>query len=90
EAWETLGFTPFVSTAAWPEAEAALLEDARIVMPVQVNGKRRGEIEIPKGLGEDAVRDIALAHERVAPFLAGLTVRKVVVVPDRIVNIVAT
>ena len=57
-------------------------------MPVQVNGKRRAEIEIPKGLSEDKVREMALTHDRVTPFLDGLTIRKVVVVTDRIVNIV--
>jgi leucyl-tRNA synthetase len=56
---------------------------------VQVNGKRRGEIQVPKGSAEDDVRALALGHEQVAAFLKGLTVRKVIVVPDRIVNIVA-
>jgi leucyl-tRNA synthetase len=56
---------------------------------VQVNGKRRGEIEIPKGMAEAQVRELALSHDRVAAFLSGLTVTKVVVVADRIVNIVA-
>jgi leucyl-tRNA synthetase len=89
ECWERLGFERFVSTAAWPVADPALTALSVITVPVQVNGKRRAEIEIPKGLSEAAVRDLALAHDRVAAFLDGLTVRKVVVVPDRIVNIVA-
>ena len=59
------------------------------MLPIQVNGKRRGEIQAPPGASEDEVREIALADEAVMRHLAGLTVRKVIVVKDRIVNIVA-
>jgi leucyl-tRNA synthetase len=89
ECWERLGLAPFVATTPWPAPEAELLREDTVTLPVQVNGKRRGEIAVAKGLAEDAVREIALAHHEVIPFLSGLTVRKVVVVPDRIVNIVA-
>jgi leucyl-tRNA synthetase len=60
-----------------------------LTLPIQVNGKRRGEIQAAKGAPEDEVKALALANEAVAAFLAGQTVRKVIVVPDRIVNIVA-
>lgn len=59
-----------------------------MVLPIQVNGKRRGEIAVAKGAAEDEVKALALAQQDVAPFLAGVTVLKVIVVPDRIVNIV--
>jgi leucyl-tRNA synthetase len=88
EAWAKLGFEPFVALAPWPAADPALVAQSLVTLPVQVNGKRRAEIEVPKGLAESEIRSLALAHERVAPFLDGATVRKVVVVPDRIVNIV--
>jgi leucyl-tRNA synthetase len=58
-------------------------------LPVQINGKRRGEVTVPAGLGQAEVEQIALADEGVARHLEGLTVRKVIVVTDRIVNIVA-
>ena len=54
-----------------------------------MNGKKRAEIEAPKGAPEAEVRELALQHAAVTPFLEGVTVRKVIVVPDRIVNIVA-
>jgi leucyl-tRNA synthetase len=54
-----------------------------------VNGKKRAEIEAPKGAAEADLRELALQHAAVKPFLDGVTVRKVIVVPDRIVNIVA-
>ncbi len=89
ECWEKLGFAPFAATAPWPEADPALAERNTVTLPIQVNGKKRGEIEAPKGAPEAEVRELALAHPVVAQFLAGQSVRKVIVVPNRIVNIVA-
>jgi leucyl-tRNA synthetase len=88
ESWEKLGFNPFVATAPWPKADPALAARTTVTLPIQVNGKKRGEIEAAKGAAEADVREQALAHPSVAQFLAGQTVRKVIVVPDRIVNIV--
>ena len=70
--------------------DAALTEDAREeVLPVQVNGKRRGEISAPAGASAADVEKIVLDDPEIARRLEGLTIRKVIVVPDRIVNIVA-
>lgn len=88
ECWTTLGQTGFVAATPWPEADPALVAENTVTLPVQVNGKRRGEIVVPKGSAETLVREAALAHETVRPFTDGKTVSKVVVVPDRIVNIV--
>ena len=89
ESWEKLGFEPFVATAPWPVADPALAARTTVTLPIQVNGKKRGEIEAAKGAGEAEVRDLALQHPQVAAFLKDVTIRKVIVVPDRIVNIVA-
>jgi len=89
ECWEVLGQAPFVATAPWPKADPALAARTTVTLPIQVNGKRRGEVEAPKGAAEADVRELALKHPAVAQFLEGQTVRKVIVVPDRIVNIVA-
>jgi leucyl-tRNA synthetase len=89
EVWEKLGFAPFVANTSWPVADPALAALNTVTLPIQVNGKRRGEIEAAKGADEAEVRELALAHPAVAQFLAGQTVRKVIVVPDRIINIVA-
>jgi leucyl-tRNA synthetase len=78
-----------VVDAPWPAWDAALAADDEKVLPVQINGKRRGEIRAPTGAAPAAVEEIALADEDVMRHLEGLTVRKVIVVPDRIVNIVA-
>ncbi|ANP46313.1 leucine--tRNA ligase [Candidatus Viadribacter manganicus] len=90
ECWETLGGEGFVATAPWPVADPALAARNTVTLPIQVNGKKRAEIEAPKGAAEADIRELALQHSAVKPFLEGVTVRKVIVVPDRIVNIVAS
>jgi leucyl-tRNA synthetase len=89
ECWEKLGFIEFCAVAPWPEADPALTARNTVTLPIQVNGKKRGEIETAKGAPEAEVRAAALANPVVAQFLEGQTIRKVIVVPDRIVNIVA-
>ncbi|MBL8559498.1 MAG: leucine--tRNA ligase [Hyphomonadaceae bacterium] len=88
ECWATLGQEGLLAAASWPVADPALVAESTVTLPVQVNGKRRGEIVVAKGSAEADVRAAALAHETVRPFTDGKTVSKVVVVPDRIVNIV--
>ena len=87
--WERLGGAGMAVDAPWPTFDPALAADDQLVLPIQVNGKRRGEVSAPPGASEDAVREIALADPDVMRHLEGLTLRKVIVVKDRIVNIVA-
>jgi leucyl-tRNA synthetase len=89
EAWAHLGKAGMVVDAPWPKADAALAADDERVLPIQINGKRRGEIKVKAGTAEAEVEKIALADPAVLAHLEGLTVRKVIVVKDRIVNIVA-
>lgn len=89
ECWARLGGEGLVLDAAWPEADPALLVEDTITLPIQVNGKRRAQIDVPKGAPEETVKTLALALDGVARATEGLTVRKVIVVQDRIVNIVA-
>jgi leucyl-tRNA synthetase len=89
ELWAALGHQPSVIAAGWPEySEAACLEDV-LTIPVQVNGKLRGHITIAADAPEDQVRAAALACEKVKEHLGAATVRKVIVIPGRLVNIVA-
>jgi leucyl-tRNA synthetase len=89
ECWEALGGAGLVCDAPWPSADEALLVKDTLTLPVQVNGKRRAEIVV--GTADDAqmVERTALADPIVRRYTEGLTVRKIVVVPGRIVNIVA-
>jgi leucyl-tRNA synthetase len=89
ECWVRVGGQGMVATAPWPAFDPALTEDAVRVLPVQVNGKRRGEISAPAGASAADVEKIVLDDPEIARRLEGLTIRKVIVVPDRIVNIVA-
>ncbi len=89
ECWVRVGGQGMVALAPWPAFDAALTEDAIRVLPVQVNGKRRGEISAPAGADPAEVEKIVLDDPEIARRLEGLTIRKVIVVKDRIVNIVA-
>lgn len=88
ECWERLGGTGFVLAAPWPQADPDLVRRNLIVIPIQVNGKKRGELNAPPGLDRSAVEEMALADPKVRDMLAGQTLRKIVVVPDRIINLV--
>jgi len=89
EAWEKLGERAFLIDAAWPVFDEALTVDAVVTLGVQVNGKMRGNLDVARDAAEADVRERALALPNVAKHLEGKTVRKVIVVPGRIVNIVA-
>jgi leucyl-tRNA synthetase len=89
ECWARIGGEGMVVHAPWPVFDPALTEDAVRVLPVQVNGKRRGEISAPAGAEPAEVEKLVLADPEITGRLEGLTIRKVIVVKDRIVNIVA-
>jgi leucyl-tRNA synthetase len=89
ECWALLGRGSMVSEADWPSFDPALLVDDRVTLAVQVNGKLRDTLVAPRGLDHAAVEALALASEKVQRQLAGMPPRKVIVVPDRLVNIVA-
>jgi leucyl-tRNA synthetase len=89
ECWVRIGGPGLAVSAPWPGYDPALTQDAVRILPVQVNGKRRGEISAPAGANAADVEKIVLDDPEIARRLEGLTIRKVIVVPDRIVNIVA-
>ena len=86
--WERLGEAGMVVASPWPSFDPGLIASDEVVLPVQINGKRRGEIRAPVGSADAEVQKIALADEAVRKHLDGVSVRKVIVVRDRIVNIV--
>jgi leucyl-tRNA synthetase len=88
ECWAVLGRQTKVVDTAWPIAEAALLVDDMVTMAIQVNGKRRDEIRVPKGSAKEALEPMVLELESVKRALDGKPVTKFIVVPDRIINIV--
>ncbi|MDQ5849385.1 MAG: class I tRNA ligase family protein, partial [Pseudomonadota bacterium] len=86
--WRELGFGDDVMRAPWPEPDAAALEQDEVELVVQVNGKLRGSIRVPKAADRSAIEGLALANPNVQKFVAGQNVKKVVVVPGRLVNLV--
>jgi len=88
ELWARLGHESSVARSEWPTYDEALLASDTVTLAVQVNGKRRAEIQVPAGADADAVQEIALADEAVQRHVAGREPRKVIVVPGRLVNIV--
>jgi leucyl-tRNA synthetase len=89
ECWATLGGEGLVAEKAWPGFDPALVVDNEIVYPVQVNGKKKGDLTIARDADQGAVEKAALALDSVQKALEGKTPRKVIVVPQRIVNVVA-
>ncbi len=88
ECWARLGYNTLLANQPWPEAEPGLLVDDTITIAVQVNGKRRDELTIARTAGSDEIEAAALRLEPVLRALEGRPVKKVIVVPQRIVNVV--
>lgn len=89
ELWQRLGKTGAVIDAQWPQVdESALVQDS-LTLVIQVNGKLRGQIEVPASASREEVEAAARANENVQRFTEGVTIRKVIVVPGKLVNIVA-
>ena len=89
EVWHHQGADGLCAAADWPTWDESLLVSDSVTLPVQVNGKRRGEITVPVDMARDAIEAAALAEEGVQRSLGGAAPKKVIVVPGRIVNVVA-
>jgi len=87
--WAELGHQAPLAETPWPEADPSLAEDDVVTIGVQINGKLRGTIEVPKGTAKDALVEQALAIPNVQKILGGKEPRKIIAVPDKIVNLVA-
>ena len=88
ECWETLGHTTWLTQTNWPVADQELLVDDSITLPVQINGKRRDEVTVAADADAKTVEAAALGLEKVKQAIGDKPVRKVIVVPGRIVNVV--
>jgi leucyl-tRNA synthetase len=89
EMWRELGHTALLADQPWPKADPRYVEDETVTIAVQVNGRLRGTIDVPRDAASDEVEEAALALPQVARFLDGRPPKKVVVVPNRIVSVVA-
>jgi leucyl-tRNA synthetase len=89
EMWQTLGHEELIADAPWPTADPELARDEAVTIAVQINGKLRGTIDLPRDAAPAMVEEAALALPQVVRFLDGRAPKKVVVVPNRIVSVVA-
>jgi leucyl-tRNA synthetase len=89
ECWQALGAEGLVAAAAWPEVDRALLVEDAITLPVQVNGKKRADVTVARDADLASIEAAVLSLEAVQRAMEGRPVRKVIVVPQRIVNVVA-
>ncbi|HEY0626106.1 MAG TPA: leucine--tRNA ligase [Allosphingosinicella sp.] len=89
QAWAALGRENLIADAAWPEVDPTLLVEDEVTIAVQINGKLRDTLTAPKGAPKETLEEMALASEKIVRVLDGKPPRKVIVVPDRLVNLVA-
>ncbi len=88
ELWDRLGHAPSIADVPWPSYDPALCIDAEVEIAVQVNGKVRGRITLARDASEETARELALADAGTTAHVAGKTIKKVVYVPGRIVNLI--
>ena len=89
ELWQALGHAESLAHAPWPEFNPQYLQESVVEVPIQINGKVRGRVTVPVNAAEDEVKQAALADPRVRKYLEGSSVRKVIVIPKKLISIVA-
>jgi len=89
EIWQSLGNNDTLLKAGWPKFDPGMLVDEKVTMAVQVNGKVRSKIEVPSDMSDEDIKTLALSDEKVKQWLDGKPVKNIVVVPKRLVSIVA-
>ena len=87
--WKELGYGDDILESPWPEVDETALEQDEIELVIQVNGKLRGSLRIAKDADKSAIEQLALAHEAVQKHLAGTMPKKIIIVPGRLINVVA-
>ena len=88
EAWHSIGRQGLIANAPWPEVDESLLVEDEVTIAVQHKGKLRDTLTVPKGASKETLEELALASDKVQRSIDGAEIRKVIVVPDRLVNIV--
>jgi len=88
ELWQQMGQTGIVSKAAWPIYREDALVQSKVVMVVQVNGKIRGKFEVPADISEEELKKLILADEKISGYIAGNSLKKFIVIPQKLVSIV--
>ncbi len=90
ELWQQLGHSESVFTTSWPTFEEELTQADEVELVIQINGKVRGKVLLPLGLDDEELKEVALNHEKVVPHIEGKTIRKVIPIQGKLVNIVVS
>ena len=77
-----------VCEQAWPNIEESLIAESTIKIPIQVNGKKKSEVQVDKNIDESKLREIALSDDKIESFIGDKEIKKLIIVPNRIINIV--
>jgi len=88
ELWEVLGHTDSVAKVSWPRYDGEAIKDEEILMVIQVNGKLRSRITVGAHASEEEIKEAVLTHQRIQEILQGKKVKKVILVPKKLVNLV--
>jgi leucyl-tRNA synthetase len=88
EWWTQVGETPSIFDAGWPSFDEAAAKEETIEVPVQINGKHRATLTVPRGLDKEAMLQVAMQDPKVSGALAGKPVRRSIVIQDKLVNLV--
>ena len=86
--WQVLGHETLLAQTPWPEVDVSVLVSDEIILPIQVNGKRRAEISVPREADSGMVETIVLKDPKVLEIIDGRDIKKLIIVPGRIVNLV--
>ena len=86
--WESLGYKSVLLRESWPKFDPELAKEEEIEIPVQINGKTRSHIMIAVGTPDEKVRELALADEKIKAAIQGKQIVRVIIVPNKLVNIV--
>jgi leucyl-tRNA synthetase len=89
EIYTKIGGNGYIAVASWPTFDSALLVEDELELPVQIMGKVRGRVTVPADASDEIVKKAALEDSNISALLVNLTIRKVIIVPNKIINIVA-
>ena len=88
ELWGRLGNEPSIFNQPWPDYDIGIIKEEEVTVVIQVNGKVRSRLTVPAGIKEEDLRVQALANDRILPWTAEKEIKKIIVVPGKLVNIV--
>jgi len=89
EIYTKIGSNGYIAVASWPTFDSALLVEDELELPVQIMGKVRGRVTVPADASDEVVKKAAIEDSNISALLENLTIRKVIIVPNKIINIVA-